>query len=49
VQKDSKDGCIKYRFCIDYRALSAVNKPDAYPVPNNDDALDSLGKSKIFL
>lgn len=48
AQKMSKDGSIKCRFCIDYRALSAVNKPDAYPVPNNVETLDSLGKSKIF-
>ena len=34
-------------FCIDYRALNAVNKPDAYPIPNSD-TLDSMGKSKIF-
>jgi len=48
VQKKSKDGSIKYRFFIDYRALNAVTKPDAYPIPNIVDTLDSLGKSKIF-
>jgi hypothetical protein len=48
VQKKTKDGSIKYRFCIDYRALNAVTKPDAYPIPNTVDTLDSLGKSKIF-
>ena len=47
VQK-TKYGSIKYRFCIDYRALNAVTKPDAYPIPNIVDTLDSLGKSKIF-
>jgi hypothetical protein len=48
VQKKSKDGSVKYRFCVDYRALNAVTKPDAYPIPNITDTLDSLGKSKIF-
>ena len=48
VQKKSKDGTIKYRFCVDYRALNAVTKPDAYPIPNITDTLDSLGHSKIF-
>jgi hypothetical protein len=48
VQKKSKDGSIKYRFCVDYRSLNAVTKPDAYPIPNIVDTLDSLGHSKIF-
>jgi hypothetical protein len=48
VQKKSKDWGIKYRFCVDYRALNAVTKPDAYPIPNIVDTLDSLGHSKIF-
>jgi hypothetical protein len=48
VQKKSKDGTVKYRFCVDYRALNAVTKPDAYPIPNIVDTLDSLGHSKIF-
>jgi len=39
---------VKYRFCVDYRALNAVTKPDAYSVPNIVDTLDSLGQSKIF-
>jgi hypothetical protein len=48
VQKKSKEGSIKYRFCIDYKSLNAVTKPEAYPIPNIVDTLKSLGKSKIF-
>jgi hypothetical protein len=48
VQKKSKGGNVKYRFCVDYRALNAVTKPDAYPIPNIVDTLDSLAQSKIF-
>jgi hypothetical protein len=48
VQKKSKDGNVKYRFCIDYSSLNAVTRLDAYPIPNIVDTLDSLGKSKIF-
>jgi hypothetical protein len=49
VQKKSKDGTVKYRFCIDYRSLNAVTKPDAYPIPNIVDTLDSLRQSNFFL
>jgi len=48
VHKKSKDGSNKYRFCVDYRALNAVTKPDAYPIKIIVDTLDSLGQSKIF-
>ena len=48
VQKKSRDGSIKYRFCTDYRSLNAVTKPDAYPIPNIVDTLDSLGHSEVF-
>jgi hypothetical protein len=48
VKKKTIYGSAKYRFCIDYRSLNAVTKPDAYPIPNIVDMLDSLGTSKIF-
>jgi hypothetical protein len=48
VQKRTEEGSVKYRFCIDYRALNAVTKPDAYPIPIIVDAFHSLGNSKIF-
>jgi hypothetical protein len=49
VQKKSKDGSMKYRFCVDYRALNVVTKPDVYLIPNILHTLDSLGQSKIFI
>ena len=41
-----KDGSL--RFCIDYRHLNLVTKPDVFPVPRMDDLLDELGQSKFF-
>jgi hypothetical protein len=48
VRKKIRDGSIKYRFCVGCRPVNAVTKPDAYPIPNIVDTLDSLGNSKIF-
>jgi len=31
-----------FRFCIDYRRVSAVSKKDAYPIPDIQDALDNF-------
>jgi len=31
-----------YRFCVDYRRVSAVSRKDAYPIPDIQDAFDSL-------
>ena len=41
-----KDGSL--RFCIDYRHLNLVTKPDVFPLPRLDDLLDQLGQSKFF-
>jgi len=35
-------------FCIDYRGLNSVTKPDSYPLQRIDDILDELGNMKYF-
>jgi len=37
-----------YRFCIDYRRVNAVSRKDGYPIPDIQDALDSLRRAKWF-
>jgi len=36
------------RFCIDYRRVNAVSRKDRYPIPDIQDALDSLSCAKWF-
>lgn len=38
-----------YRFCIDYRRLNTVTRKDAFPVPDIQDALDSLRGASWFV
>jgi hypothetical protein len=37
-----------YRFCIDYRKLNSVTKPDAYPLPRIDELLERYQTAKWF-
>jgi len=37
-----------YRFCIDYRKVNAVSRKDAFPIPDIQDALDSLRGARWF-
>ena len=37
-----------HRFCVDYRALNSLTKPDSFPLPRIEDLLDQLKSSKYF-
>lgn len=41
-----KDGSL--RFCVDYRRLNAITRKDAYPMPNVDAMILTLGKPQYF-
>ena len=43
---DKKDG--SKRFCVDFRKLNQITKPNSYPLPLIDDILALLGKAKHF-
>lgn len=46
ISERKKDG--KMRFCIDYRALNKVTTKDAFPIPNIQDCIDTLGGNTFF-
>lgn len=48
VPKKSEDGKPKYRVVVDFRLLNDVTEGDAFPLPNINELLDSLGKSQYF-
>ena len=41
-----KDGTL--RFCVDYKVINTVTKPDQFMLPQIDNLLDQLGHSKYF-
>ena len=41
-----KDGTL--RLVVDFRALNAITKPDAYPIPLTNELLDWLKAAKVF-
>ena len=43
---DKKDGT--KRFCVDFRKLNQITKPNSYPLPLIDDILALLGRAKYF-
>ena len=42
----NKDGTM--RFCVDYRKLNHITKPDVFPLPRIDDTLEQLAGAKYF-
>jgi len=36
------------RFCVEYKRLNNITKKDAYPLPQTEDCLESLGDAQIF-
>ena len=48
VQKKTKDGKPKYRFCVDFRAVNAATKFYPYPLPVFEETTSSLFGSGDF-
>ncbi|XP_074800688.1 uncharacterized protein LOC141982459 [Natator depressus] len=37
------------RFCVDYRKLNAITRPDNYPMPRTDELLEKLGRAQTVI
>jgi transposase InsO family protein len=48
IPKRSSTGQASYRFCVDYRALNAVTRPDAYPLPLLEDSVQALHGCRYY-
>ena len=47
VLESKKDGTDP--FCVDYRKLNAITKKDEYPLPRNDDILNTLRTAQFLM
>lgn len=47
-KKPKPNGEKQYRLVVDYKRLNAVTVPDAYPIPDINATLASLGNAKFF-
>ncbi|XP_042320340.1 uncharacterized protein LOC121929090 [Sceloporus undulatus] len=43
-----KKGGKEIRFCVDYRRLNSVTRPEQYPMPRVDELLEKLGRAKYL-
>ena len=48
IPKRSLDGTPKFRFCVDFRALKQVTKPDIYYLPPFEETMSTLHGSRYF-
>jgi hypothetical protein len=47
-KKSDASGKRKWRICIDFRKLNEITVGDSYPLPNIQDILDKLGRTRYF-
>ena len=45
---ESKTAKLNVRWCVDFRKLNEMTKKDSYPLPNIEDNLNQLSKSRVF-